>query len=124
SSAQPLRALPKSPRRAALDAQEAMHDGEELGELVVMDPVARVANRHQLRRAKGIQAAVALPITRPRSVAAYQQRGAADTAPDFGRVLEVEQIGRMGACVVVELPRVGAVLVAPHTVDGQMARLL
>src|SRR5216683_640116 len=108
----------------SLDAEKPVCDCEELVEAIVMYPVAGLVDRHRLRVLERLDAPVLDPVARPRLSAANQQRRARDAPPDFARVAIVEHVRRGGVNVVVELPRIGAVLVAANSPNREMARLL
>src|SRR5580692_9771636 len=105
-------------------AEKPVRHRQELVEAIVMYPVASLVDRHRLGMLEGLDAPVFDPIARPRLGAANQQRRTRDASPDFARIAIVEHVRRGGVNVVVELPRVGAVLVAANSPDGQMERLI
>src|SRR5258708_1803860 len=106
----------------SLHSEKLVRHCEELVEAIVMHPVAGLIYRHRLRVLERLDAPVLDPVARPRLSAANQQRRARDAPPDFARVAIVEHVGRGGVNVVVELPRIGAVLVAANSPNREMAR--
>ncbi len=94
-------------------------------EAVVMRPVAGAVDIDQPRILEVCDAPVDLGIGGPGFGAAHQQHGRGDAAPDAMLVFG-GQPARPAAQPhgIVELPRIGAVLVLHRAVDGQMARLL
>src|SRR6266404_7505855 len=90
----------------------------------MMYPMPGLIDRHRFRILESLDTPVLDPIARPRFGAADQQRRAGDTAPYFTRVAIVEHVRRSGVNVVVELPRIGTVLVAANSPNRQMTRLL
>src|SRR5438105_2576151 len=100
--------------------EEPAHPAQEGGELVVVDPVSRPLDGHDVRVAEGGGVPLRFRVGRPRLAAAHEQHRAGDVAPDLARLVDVEQVGRDGAYEVVELPRVGAVLVPDDAAHREM----
>src|SRR5258708_27331330 len=101
-----------------------MRDGEKFVEAIVMHPMPGLIDRHRFRLLESLDSPILDPIARPRFRAANQQRGTRDAPPYFARIAIVEHVRRGGMNVVVELPRISAVLVATNSPNRQMSRLL
>src|SRR5258708_33948109 len=114
--------------RAAIGAkshsQKTMRDRQKFVEAIVMHPMPSLIYCNRFRILEGLDSPIFDPIACPRFGAANQQRRTRDAPPYFPRVAIIEHVRRGRVNIVVELPRVGAVLVAANSPNREMTRLL